>query len=169
MTIFLLYLFHHLFRKENHNKKIYLLPFCLQFLLWRYPFGISGLYAYLFHAFLLYQAFSDQFSEEISVLPDLFMIPIGILYSLHIGRNAVDILLSLVIPLLLYLLSLSKKIGEGDAEIFLSLSFFYPLYPLSLILFFSSLLAFLYSLHEKRERYPFVPFIYIACILVYSL
>ena len=169
MTYFLFYLFHRLLRKDRRDRDIPLLPFCLLLLIARDPSDISSLYAYGLHALLLYQALSDHLSEEISMIPDLFIILIGIVCSVRAGRPLPDLFLSFLLPLTLYLLSLSGKIGDGDAEVFFALSFYYSLYPLALILFTSSFLALLYSYIEKRDRYPFVPFIFISSILIYSL
>ena len=108
---------------------------------------------------------SSYLDYEKNIVYSPFNMAISLLALIHNiinDYNSRDILLGyLLIPLILFLINYVKNnsIGDGDIE-FLSSMGIYLGYQKQVIAFFIGILVvFIYSLINKKERYPLIPFL----------
>lgn len=125
----------------------------------------SNIY-YLIPLFLLItNSVTDYINHDVYSVFNIVLV----LYAVLILKPGIEsVLISLIVPLILYLLNkLYKGMGQGDIELFIALSFYFDIVSLVKILLISSLLNLLYAAFVHKESYCFVPFITIATIMVF--
>ncbi len=114
-----------------------------------------------------FQAHLDARREEISVWTDLFLFLTGTCLSVLENRSWSDYLMAVTfLPLVLYLLSKTGKLGEGDAEIMAACGALLSYREQVFLFFLSTLILAVYACIRKKDRYPLVPFLFLSfCIL----
>ena len=115
---------------------------------------------------LLFESISDCINNEIYSPLNYLLFLIGICNTYFINRNIYDLLITLLIPFTLYLLSLSKGLGNGDVEVFFVLSFYFEFRDLLYILLFTSIFACIYLLINKKDKIALLPFITYSVLLI---
>lgn len=121
---------------------------------------------YLILFVLIYESITDYYSYEINSIGNYILIILGIILSL---LNNDYHIFKLIIPFILYLLSFFDLLGSGDAEMFLMLSFYFDYEDNIYILFLTCILSLIYSLINKKDKIPLVPFITLSVLIIYSL
>ena len=123
---------------------------------------------YLLYTLLFaFQAHSDALREEISVWMDILLFLTGTCLSVLEMRSGRDYLLSVsLLPFCVFLLSKTKKIGDGDAEILCALGSILSYSELVFMFFMSACILFVYACFRKKDRYPLVPFLFVSYLPV---
>lgn len=99
---------------------------------------------------------------------NMLILVLGLVKHITSNFNIINILMGIsVIPLVLLILNLIKRdsIGLGDIEYISALGFYYGYYIQTISLFISTILLLIYSLLNKKKRYPFIPFLSIGFML----
>lgn len=116
--------------------------------------------------FLLTQSITDYINQdvysEVNVLPTIYAI------ILNSNQLFSKFLYASILPIALMIINRFKTlIGMGDIEIIFVLGLLFGYEQLLLIVLISSLINLVYAFFIKKNRYSFVPFIFIATFLVY--
>ena len=111
---------------------------------------------------LLFQSITDYINNDVYSFFNLLLLLINI--------NNINLMnySSFLVPIILLIINkVTNGIGFGDIEIIFVLSFIFNIYELFLILFFASSLNLIYAFFYKKDKYPFVPFLSIAILIIY--
>lgn len=84
--------------------------------------------------------------------------------------NENDILTIILIPSIILVTNLIiKGMGFGDIEILYSIAFWFNIKQQLDILLFATIINLLFALISRKNKYPFVPFIFIGCLIEYCI
>lgn len=111
---------------------------------------------------LLFQSITDYINNDVYLFFNLLLLLININNINSMNYS------SFLVPIILLIINKAiNGIGFGDIEIIFVLSFIFNIYELFLILFFASSLNLIYAFFYKKDKYPFIPFLSIAILIIY--
>lgn len=121
--------------------------------------------SYLFITFIFLISIFDYFDQS---FPIFVLLPLIWLVSLTRSFSSYDItewiLIFTTISIFL-IMNLKNKFGYGDTIIFVILIFYYDFYTAQYIFLLSSIFLLIdHIVCEKRNSYPFIPFIFLSLI-----
>lgn len=121
--------------------------------------------SYLFITFIFLISIFDYFDHS---FPIFVLLPLIWLVSLNRSFSSYDItewILIITTILIFLIMNLKNKFGYGDTIIFVILIFYYDFYTAQYIFLLASILLLInHILGDKRNTYPFVPFIFLSLI-----
>lgn len=121
--------------------------------------------SYLFITFIFLISIFDYFDHS---FPIFVLLPLIWLVSLNRSFSSYDItewILIITIILIFLIMNLKNKFGYGDTIIFIILIFYYDFYTAQYIFLLASILLLInHIVGDKRNTYPFVPFIFLSLI-----
>lgn len=121
--------------------------------------------SYLFITFIFLISIFDYFDQS---FPIFVLLPLIWLVSLTRSFSSYDItewILIFTTILIFLIMNLKNKFGYGDTIIFVILIFYYDFYTAQYIFLLASILLLInHILGDKRNTYPFVPFIFLSLI-----
>ena len=150
--------------KRKYEVSINKHVFFIELFIEMYSLIDKNLFFMLFFTILLLQSITDFINNDVYTILNISIIIIGLIFK-NINYN--EILLSMLLPLLLWIINIFKKgIGDGDIEMIFALCFIYNTMQLSKIILFSSIMNLIYSFVIKKDKYSFIPFIFLSCLLL---
>ena len=121
--------------------------------------------SYLFITFIFLISIFDYFDHS---FPIFVLLPLIWLISLNRSFSSYDItewILIITTILIFLIMNLKNKFGYGDTIIFIILIFYYDFYTAQYIFLLASILLLInHIVGDKRNTYPFVPFIFLSLI-----
>ncbi len=121
--------------------------------------------SYLFITFIFLISIFDYFDHS---FPIFVLLPLIWLISLNRSFSSYDItewILIITTILIFLIMNLKNKFGYGDTIIFIILIFYYDFYTAQYIFLLASILLLInHIVGDKRNTYPFVPFIILSLI-----
>ena len=121
--------------------------------------------SYLFITFIFLISIFDYFDHS---FPIFVLLPLIWLISLNRSFSSYDItewILIITTILIFLIMNLKNKFGYGDTIIFIILIFYYDFYTAQYIFLLASILLLInHIVGDKRNTYPFVPFIFLILI-----
>lgn len=121
--------------------------------------------SYLFITFIFLISIFDYFDHS---FPIFVLLPLIWLVSLNRSFSSYDItewILIITTILIFLIMNLKNKFGYGDTIIFIILIFYYDFYTAQYIFLLASILLLInHIVGDKRNTYPFVPFIFLSLI-----
>ena len=121
--------------------------------------------SYLFITFIFLISIFDYFDHS---FPIFVLLPLIWLISLNRSFSSYDITewILIITTILIFLITnLKNKFGYGDTIIFIILIFYYDFYTAQYIFLLASILLLInHIVGDKRNTYPFVPFIFLSLI-----
>ena len=121
--------------------------------------------SYLFITFIFLISIFDYFDHS---FPIFVLLPLSWLISLNRSFSSYDItewILIITTILIFLIMNLKNKFGYGDTIIFIILIFYYDFYTAQYIFLLASILLLInHIVGDKRNTYPFVPFIFLSLI-----
>ncbi len=121
--------------------------------------------SYLFITFIFLISIFDYFDHS---FPIFVLLPLIWLISLNRSFSSYDItewILIITTILIFLIMNLENKFGYGDTIIFIILIFYYDFYTAQYIFLLASILLLInHIVGDKRNTYPFVPFIFLSLI-----
>jgi len=163
MSIFI-YILVRKFIKNKYNFKLNNLYLFFSMSIEIYSLYLKDILFYIVFELLLFSSLTDVINNDVYTLANIAIFIVGIIYK----NNLSEMLLAMLLPFVLFILArISKGIGNGDIELLFCLSSIFNLYQMCLICLIASILNLIYGIHIKRNVYPFIPFMSIACIIVY--
>lgn len=121
--------------------------------------------SYLFITFIFLISIFDYFDQS---FPIFVLLPLIWLVSLTRSFSSYDItewILIFTTILIFLIMNLKNKFGYGDTIIFVILIFYYDFYTAQYIFLLASILLLInHIVGDKRNTYPFVPFIFLSLI-----
>ena len=149
--------------KVSINKHLFIIIFFIEL----YSLYSKDILFFLLFSILLFQSITDYINNDVYTFCNIIIASIGLLF---IKPSITSIITSLVLPIVLIVLnSFIKGIGDGDIELLICLCFIYDLYSLSLIVLLASTLNFIYALILKKDKYSFIPFIFVCSLIIYII
>ncbi len=117
--------------------------------------------SYLFITFIFLISIFDYFDHS---FPIFVLLPLIWLISLNRSFSSYDIT-EWILIITTILMNLKNKFGYGDTIIFIILIFYYDFYTAQYIFLLASILLLInHIVGDKRNTYPFVPFIFLSLI-----
>lgn len=111
---------------------------------------------------LFVESIIDIKTNKVYIVFNLFILITGLLNGVNINTY----LHTLIVPFILLLFNVKEeKIGYGDIETICVISMFYNIYQLSIILLLASVINLLFAVMIKKDKYPFIPFIFISVLI----
>ena len=167
MWAFLFYLLTSKFITYKYNKKLGIIYFLIDIISEIYLINSLDIKFYIIFQILLFQSITDITNNDVYLIPNIAICLIPFIFNEYSLFNT---LISFLLPLVIYLISkLNKGIGDGDIELLICLCFLFDIKQMCYICLIASTLNIIFSLHQKRNIYPFVPFISIATTIVYLM
>ncbi len=121
--------------------------------------------SYLFITFIFLISIFDYFDHS---FPIFVLLPLIWPISLNRSFSSYDItewILIITTILIFLIMNLKNKFGYGDTIIFIILIFYYDFYTAQYIFLLASILLLInHIVGDKRNTYPFVPFIFLSLI-----
>ena len=121
--------------------------------------------SYLFITFIFLISIFDYFDHSFPISILFPLICIIVLTRAFLNYELIEWGLIFAIILIFLIMNLKNKFGYGDTIIFVILIFYYDFYTAQYIFFLASILLLInHILGDKRNTYPFVPFIFLSLI-----
>jgi leader peptidase (prepilin peptidase) / N-methyltransferase len=127
---------------------------------------------------LIFVLKDDLKDKQIRILPVVFIGVLGFFIRCVLNCDVMDGLLGTVIGMLLLLIGkiTRQSIGYGDGLVFISIGMLIGIKQVTMVLFASLLLAFIYSIVllifkkvRRKTSFPFVPFIFLSYLGIHFL
>lgn len=121
--------------------------------------------SYLFITFIFLISIFDYFDHSFPISILFPLICIIVLTRAFLNYELIEWGLIFAIILIFLIMNLKNKFGYGDTIIFVILIFYYDFYTAQYIFLLASILLLInHILGDKRNNYPFVPFIFLSLI-----
>ena len=121
--------------------------------------------SYLFITFIFLISIFDYFDHSFPISLLFPLICIIVLTRAFLNYELIEWGLIFAIILIFLIMNLKNKFGYGDTIIFVILIFYYDFYTAQYIFLLASILLLInHILGDKRNTYPFVPFIFLSLI-----
>lgn len=121
--------------------------------------------SYLFITFIFLISIFDYFDHSFPISLLFPLICIIVLNRAFLNYELIEWILIFAIILNFLIMNLKNKFGYGDTIIFVILIFYYDFYTAQYIFLLASILLLInHILGDKRNIYPFVPFIFLSLI-----
>lgn len=121
--------------------------------------------SYLFITFIFLISIFDYFDHSFPISLLFPLICIIVLTRAVLNYELIEWGLIFAIILIFLIMNLKNKFGYGDTIIFVILVFYYDFYTAQYIFLLASILLLInHILGDKRNTYPFVPFIFLSLI-----
>ena len=121
--------------------------------------------SYLFITFIFLISIFDYFDHSFPISLLFPLICIIVLTRAFLNYELIEWGLIFAIILIFLIMNLKNKFGYGDTIIFVILVFYYDFYTAQYIFLLASILLLInHILGNKRNTYPFVPFIFLSLI-----
>lgn len=121
--------------------------------------------SYLFITFIFLISIFDYFDHSFPISLLFPLICIIVLNRAFLNYELIEWILIFAIILNFLIMNLKNKFGYGDTIIFVILIFYYDFYTAQYIFLLASILLLInHILGDKRNTYPFVPFIFLSLI-----
>lgn len=120
---------------------------------------------YLFITFIFLISIFDYFDHSFPISLLFPLICIIVLNRGFLNYELIEWILIFAIILIFLTMNLKNKFGYGDTIIFVILIFYYDFYTAQYIFLLASILLLInHIVGDKRNTYPFVPFIFLSLI-----
>lgn len=121
--------------------------------------------SYLFITFIFLISIFDYFDHSFPISLLFPLICIIVLNRAFLNYELIEWILIFAIILIFLTMNLKNKFGYGDTIIFVILIFYYDFYTAQYIFLLASILLLInHIVGDKRNTYPFVPFIFLSLI-----
>lgn len=121
--------------------------------------------SYLFITFIFLISIFDYFDHSFPISLLFPLICIIVLNRGFLNYELIEWILIFAIILIFLTMNLKNKFGYGDTIIFVILIFYYDFYTAQYIFLLASILLLInHIVGDKRNTYPFVPFIFLSLI-----
>lgn len=121
--------------------------------------------SYLFITIIFLISIFDYFDHSFPISLLFPLICIIVLNRAFLNYELIEWILIFAIILIFLIMNLKNKFGYGDTIIFVILIFYYDFYTAQYIFLLASILLLInHILVDKRNTYPFVPFIFLSLI-----
>lgn len=121
--------------------------------------------SYLFITFIFLISIFDYFDHSFPISLLFPLICIIVLTRAFLNYELIEWGTIFAIILIFLIMNLKNKFGYGDTIIFVILIFYYDFYTAQYIFLLASILLLInHILGDKRNTYPFVPFIFLSLI-----
>lgn len=121
--------------------------------------------SYLFITFIFLISIFDYFDHSFPISLHFPLICIIVLTRAFLNYELIEWGLIFAIILIFLIMNLKNKFGYGDTIIFVILIFYYDFYTAQYIFLLASILLLInHIVGDKRNTYPFVPFIFLSLI-----
>lgn len=121
--------------------------------------------SYLFITFIFLISIFDYFDHSFPISLLFPLICIIVLNRAFLNYELIEWGLIFAIILIFLIMNLKNKFGYGDTIIFIILIFYYDFYTAQYIFLLASILLLInHIVGDKRNTYPFVPFIFLSLI-----
>ncbi|MGI1818877.1 prepilin peptidase [Lactobacillus johnsonii] len=121
--------------------------------------------SYLFITFIFLISIFDYFDHSFPISLLFPLICIIVLNRAFLNYELIEWILIFAIILIFLTMNLKNKFGYGDTIIFVILIFYYDFYTAQYIFLLASIFLLInHILGDKRNTYPFVPFIFLSLI-----
>lgn len=121
--------------------------------------------SYLFITFIFLISIFDYFDHSFPISLLFPLISIVVLTRAFLNYELIEWVLIFGIILIFLIMNLKNKFGYGDTIIFVILIFYYDFYTAQYIFLLASILLLInHIVGDKRNTYPFVPFIFLSLI-----
>lgn len=149
----------------KYNKPINKHLFFIELFIETYSLYSKDLIFFILFTILFTISITDYINQDVY---SIFNYLLDTIMYFLLKPNISNLLMSLIIPLILFILNkFMNGMGYGDIELLASLSFVFGLTDLVKIIFLASLINLIYAFFYKKDSYSFVPFISISCLFIY--
>lgn len=121
--------------------------------------------SYLFITFIFLISIFDYFDHSFPISLLFPLISIVVLTRAFLNYELIEWVLIFAIILIFLIMNLKNKFGYGDTIIFVILIFYYDFYTAQYIFLLASIFLLInHIVGDKRNTYPFIPFIFLSLI-----
>lgn len=121
--------------------------------------------SYLFITFIFLISIFDYFDHSFPLSLLFPLISIIVLTRAFLNYELIEWVLIFAIILIFLIMNLKNKFGYGDTIIFVILIFYYDFYTAQYIFLLASIFLLInHIVGDKRNTYPFIPFIFLSLI-----
>lgn len=121
--------------------------------------------SYLFITFIFLISIFDYFDHSFPLSLLFPLISIIVLTRAFLNYELIEWILIFAIILIFLIMNLKNKFGYGDTIIFVILIFYYDFYTAQYIFLLASIFLLInHIVGDKRNTYPFIPFIFLSLI-----
>lgn len=153
------------FIANRYNKHINKHVFSIELFIEIYSLYKKDLIFFILFTILFFQSITDYLNHDVY---SLFNYILALIMCYLLSPPFEQCCISLIIPFSLILLNkLMNGMGSGDIELIIVLAFVFNFISLLLIVFLSSFMNLIYSFFIKKDKYSFVPFLSISCLIIY--
>lgn len=154
-----------LFVYKKYNVKLPFYTIIFYLLIDLYFLYSNNLLFYIFLTILLTQSIFDLINYDVYSLLNILLLIVGILFRYQYIKT--NIIPTIIITLSFCLINvLNKGIGTGDIELIAIISIVFNYIICLKVLSLASMSNLLFALFYQKDKYPFVPFIFVAFIIV---